>query len=195
MNRVAGLTLAAAILAFAPLAQAQDQTRTFEVAGSAPQVCNIDRPNLGDRPPVNVQALDGSNLRIVSLVDPTTLATAATSVQLSMAAVCTVPHRLTVESRSNGLWRSQASGVGGAPGFTSAVPYTLEIEWGDARERMNADALSRGRNQASTFIESATVGDLTLLLTIEPGASNQLANAPLLAGAYADTLTVTLEPQ
>lgn len=195
MNRVAGLTLATAVLAFAAQAQAQDQTRTFDVVGSAPQVCNIDRPSLGDRPPVNVQALDGSNLRIVSLVDPRTLATAATSVEVSMAAICTVPHRLTVESQSNGLWRAQASGVGGAPGFTSAVPYTLDIEWGEARERVDADALSRGRNQRTAFIDGATVGDLTLLLTIQPGASNQFANAPLLAGVYADTLTVTLEPQ
>lgn len=194
MNRVASLILAGAILGMGA-AQAGAQTRTLDVTGSAPQVCNIDRPVLGDRPPVNVQALDGSSLRILSLVDSQTLATTAAFAELTLAAVCTVPHRLTISSQSNGLWRSQASGVAGAPGFTTAVPYTLEVEWGGVRQRLDADALSRGQKQRVAVIDSATVGDMRLLLSIEAGASNLFANAPLLAGAYADTLTVTLEPQ
>ncbi|KQY75384.1 hypothetical protein [Brevundimonas sp. Root1423] len=193
MNRVASLTIAGFVLAVST-GQASAQSRGFDVVGSAPQVCNIESPTLGDRVS-NVQAFDGSSIRIVSLVNPQSLATTAATAELNLTAVCTVPHRLTVQSRNNGLWRAQGGAVNGGAGFTSAVPYRVDVEWGDVRDRLDVDALSRGPRQRSTLIDKPVVGDLTLLVVIEPGASNLYANAPLLAGAYSDILTVTLEPQ
>lgn len=174
---------------------AMAQSFNFDVTGSAPGVCVMDEPELATGPVQNIRTLAGASLQIEELVDAQTLSTRAASAKVSFATVCTFPHRIVMQSDSNGLWRSQASGAGRPTGFADAVPYAAVLTWGDASDRLDADATSRGFVQSVTPIGEARIGDVTIDLTIQPGASNATANAPLLAGVYTDTLTITLEPQ
>lgn len=191
---ISRIALAAAVALSAAPALAQ-QSRTFEVTGSAPQVCAVAQPRLTTASMINIRNLTGDSLQIDRLVDPRTLSTNGASAEVSFDAVCTVPHRIVLESRGNGLWRNDASGSGRSTGFADGVPYSAEISWGGVRERFEATAVSRGRNSRTTDVADATVGEMKLALSIQPGASNGALNAPLLAGVYSDTLTITLEPQ
>src|SRR5687767_5289676 len=85
------------------------QSRTFEVTGSAPQVCTVNQPRLSTGSLLNIRSLNGDSLQIDRLVDPRTLTTNGASAELSFDAICTVPHRIILESRGNGLWRNNAS--------------------------------------------------------------------------------------
>lgn len=185
----------AALLSLSAAPALAQQSRTFEVTGSAPQVCAVAQPRLSTGSMVNIRTLDGDSLQIDRLVDPRTLTTNGASAEVSFDAVCTFPHRIVVESRGNGLWRNNAAGGARSPGFADGVPYSAEISWGGVRDRFEATAVSRGSNRRTTSVAEATVGELKVALAIRPGASNGALNAPLLAGVYSDTLTITLEPQ
>jgi hypothetical protein len=171
------------------------QNTTFEVTGSAPQVCVVDQPVLSTGSVVNVRNLSGAKLQIEQLVDQQALSTRAASAQVAFDAVCTFPHRIVLQSSANGLWRNQTSGVARPAGFADGVPYSAVLNWGDATDNLNADATSRGLKQQVTPVAGARVGTLTVDFAIQAGASNLAANSPLLAGVYSDTLTITLEPQ
>lgn len=187
------IVIALALLATSAV-QAEAQSRVFDVTGSAPQICAVAQPSFATAGLNNFRALDGGNLQVDQLVDPRTLATNGAAAEVSFSAVCTFPHRIVLRSQNNGLWRNQP-GSGATVGFADAVPYSAEVSWGGARQRFEATGQSRGSTQLSTAITDATVGDLTIALTILAGASNRSANSPLLAGVYSDILTVTLEPQ
>lgn len=186
------LILGAATVVLPGAVMAQDNA--FVVTGSAPQVCALGAARFGDGTAINVSSLTPSALQIDQLVDPTTLSTNAATARFSFPAVCTLPHRVRVQSLNNGLWRSQAAGLDAASGFANAVPYTVALEWGDAEGRFEVNASARGAREQS-LSHNVAAGDLTLTLSIDEGASNLRADAPLMAGAYADTLVVTLEPQ
>lgn len=169
-------------------------SRTFPVTGSVPQVCNIGQPVQGDQAPVNFQGLQGNGLAIQQLVDPTTLQSRAASVEIQFAGTCNYPHRLVIESQNNGLWRNTL-GAAPAAGFSSSVPYSVTVNWGDQNQRFDVDAATRDVRNIE-MLSDAAAGDVSLRLEIQQGASGGGPNnAPLLAGAYSDTLRVTLEPQ
>lgn len=174
---------------------AMAQQVTFDVTGSAPQVCALQEPELTSGPVQNVRSLSGSTLQIEQMVDPQTLATRAAQAQISFEAVCTFPHRIVMESRGNGLWRNQVAGLASPQGFADGVPYSAVLNWGEDSDQLDADATSRGAVQQVTPVGEARLGALTIDLNVQSGASNLAANSPLLAGVYTDTLIVTLEPQ
>lgn len=166
----------------------------MSVSANAPQVCAVQQPVLSQGALVNFQALDGTNLRIDQLTDPSTLATAAAQVSVSFDAVCNYPHRIVLESQNNGLWRTSTTAP--APtGFADAVPYTAQLTWGTINNTFRADAKARRLNTDSIPVDNPTAGKIVLNLSIQAGDSNLSANAPLIAGIYGDTLRVTVEPQ
>lgn len=193
MMRHLSPTIGAMTVLFAGAAAAEDNA--FAVTGSAPQVCAIGDVRLGDGPAVNVTSATPGSLQINQLVDPSTLSTNAATARMAFPTVCTVPHRVRVQSLNNGMWRSQGAGLNAAGGFASAVPYTVAVEWGDIHGRFEANAAARGAREQSILRDEPAAGDLILTVSIAEGASNLRTDAPLMAGAYADTLVVTLEPQ
>jgi hypothetical protein len=182
-----------ATLSFSGAAAAQT-TQAFEVVATIPSVCALEAPALAGGGATNFRGLNGTTLEVDQLVDPRTLAARAASARVSFAAVCSFPHTLVMESDSNGLWRA-AAGAGVPPGFADAVPYLAELTWGPVRGRLTADAISRRTNQLNIAVDEAVAGEIIVDLDIQPGASNATANAPLIAGAYQDTIRITLEPQ
>jgi len=189
--RLAALSLVTT-LSFSGAAAAQS-TQDFDVVGTIPSVCAIDSPALSGGGAINFRGLNGTTLQVDQLADPATLATRAASARVSFAAVCSFPHTLALESESNGLWRDAGAGV--PTGFASAIPYLAELTWGPVTGRLQADAMSRRTNQLNIDIDQAVSGEIIVDLDIQAGASNARANAPLIAGAYQDTIRITLEPQ
>jgi hypothetical protein len=180
------------VLACATGAHAQ-AAHSFDVVATIPEVCAMEEPTLSSGSLVNFRGLNGTTLQIDELTDPATLATRAASASVSFSAVCSFPHNLVVESESNGLWRS---GTRAAPGgFADAVPYLAQLRWGPVSGNLQADATSRRTNQLTIGVDQAVTGEIIVDLDIQAGASNVRANAPLIAGAYQDTLRITVEPQ
>lgn len=167
---------------------------TFPVTGSVPQVCNVGQPVHGAQAPINFVGLQGNGLAIQQLVDPTTLQSRAASIEILFAGACNYPHRLVIESQNNGLWRNTL-GATAAEGFSSSIPYSVTVNWGDQNSRFEVDAATRAIRNLE-LASDAAAGDVSLRLEIQQGASGGGPNnAPLLAGAYSDTLRVTVEPQ
>jgi hypothetical protein len=192
--RTTALLLALTGLGGTAAAQPNPAVRTMAVSASAPQVCAVQAPQLSAGAQVNFRGLTGSTLQIDRLVDPTTLSTNAASAEVTLNAVCNYPHRLTIHTQNNGLWQSSPSGAG-ATGFGNAVPYSASLTWGTQTIRLEADASTRRMGEKTATIDLPTSGAIKVKLDIQPGTSNGGQNAPLLAGFYADTLRVTVEPQ
>jgi hypothetical protein len=169
--------------------------QVMTVTGSAPQICTVQNPVIGQGALINFRSLNGTTLQIDQLADPKTLATSAAVADVTFAAVCNYPHRIVLESDNNGLWRGGAAGAPPPPGFADGVPYTATLIWGVINSRFEADATSRRIHQSTIPVDQATAGDIQIHLAILPGSSNLRANAPLIAGEYSDTLRVTVEPQ
>jgi hypothetical protein len=170
------------------------QTRSFPVTGNSPNICVLQAPTVASGAQVNFRGLNGTLLQIDSLVDSTTLATNAAAVELRFDAVCNFPHQLRVEASNNGLFRS-SSIVAAPQGFASAIPYQARFNWGQQTLLLNADAQIRRLNEQSIRVTDPTAGNLSMRFEIQPGASNVQSNAPVIAGNYAETLRITLEPQ
>lgn len=179
------------------LAQSTEASRAIDVAGSAPQICSLQRPNLSsvNGSPVNFTAATGNLLQIQALVDPTTLAANAASVSVAFEAFCNFPHRISVESENNGLWQTDGSLNQPADGFAYAVPYEADVSWAETRGRLLADANVRRIVDEQLDVNEAAAGEVQLSIRIQPGASNTKVNAPVLAGFYRDTIRVILEPR
>lgn len=189
------LILAGLLLPAAAHAQGTNATSNFTVNATVPGTCAVGAPLLAAGRQVNFRGLNGTTLQIDELVDRTTLSTNAASVEVRFEAICTFPHRLKLETQNNGLWQtSERSGVAPPEGFGTAVPYRADVSWADENLRLNADAGVRRIADNSVFVPGAGLGQILLRLEIDAGATNERANAPLLAGTYGDTLRITLEP-
>ncbi len=190
------IVLIAGLVAASPaLAQSTTVSRTMPVTGSAPQICAMEQATLASGSQDNFRTLSGNLLQIDTLVDPRTLATNAASAQIEFAAVCNFPHRIRLESENNGLWQTDGSMNQPAEGFAYALPYQAALTWGEVNGVLSADANVRRISERRFNIDQATAGAIELSITIEPGASNIRANAPVLAGYYGDTLRIFLEPR
>lgn len=176
-------------------AQATSATSNFAVNANVPGACAVGPPTLAAGAQVNFRGLNGTTLQIDQLVDPATLSTNAASVRVQFEAVCTFPHRLKIETQNNGLWPTTERSATVPGGFGNAVPYRANVTWADANLLLNADAAVRRVADNSVFVEGSSLGNIQLRLEIDAGATNEHANAPLLAGTYGDTIRITLEPQ
>lgn len=188
---------AATLLLLGQMARAQedDNTRDFVVRGQVPKVCTIASPTIGAGQVVNFLSLTGGTLQVDQLTDPVTLSTRAASAQVNFAAVCNYAHQIVLESQNNGLWRSELGLTPAPTGFSDAVPYTATLAWGPVSNRFEADASARRIRDSAQLVDQPVVGDVTLRLDIQPGATNLQTNAPLVSGVYRDTLRLTVEPQ
>jgi hypothetical protein len=187
------LAVACSSTTLAQSVNAKLDTKNFDVAASAPQVCAVSAAQLDSGQRINIRSLAGDALTIDRLTNPATLSTEAASAEVRFPTFCNYPHLVTIESESNGLWREGSTVV--PAGFATAVPYTATLEWGGRRESLLIDASAQARRQRSVPVAGGIAGDMVLTLAIARGAANLRTNAPLLAGRYADTLRITVGPQ
>jgi hypothetical protein len=187
-----------ALLAAAP-AQAQQQPaqaqKALPVAGNTPQVCMVQDGQAQAGELINFRGTDGDSLRVLQLLDPSTLAARGARATLDIAAVCNFPHRIRLESQNTGLWPLEGPLASENPDFATALPYRARLEWADRSGELEADAKVRRTSDWRADIDEPAAGDMTLAIEIDEGASNTQIGAPVLAGAYGDTLRIFLEPR
>jgi hypothetical protein len=171
-----------------------ETVRAMGVDASAPQWCAVT--STAQQPDAaaagrNTIGPIGADVRIVDLVDPTTLSTRAARTVVGFEAACNYPHRLTVRSQNNGL-RRDAGATG--QGIASAVPYTASLNWGELGIRFFADAQSLVELQRVGTSVGAVAGPLTVQVDIQAGATNLGPNSPLGAGEYSDVISIEVGP-
>jgi len=173
----------------------QDDSAAFLVAGTAPVVCTLTSgPGSADGFN-NFTTADRNVYRVDQMIDAATLSTRAASFELTLSGVCNTAHRIRMESLNNGLWQLSETPPARPAGFGTAVPYDLTARWTDQVVQLSADAAIRQPRERNVPIGRPASGDLLLRFEILAGATNLAANAPMVSGAYSDTLTIILEPQ
>ncbi|MEN9682297.1 MAG: hypothetical protein RIQ99_1997 [Pseudomonadota bacterium] len=187
-----GMATSAAAQSAAPATTA---SRDLPVTGSAPQVCALQDGQIQPGGLINIAGTSGASLQIEQFVDPQTLAARAASATVDFTAVCNFPHTMRIESQGNGLWPTDGRISGPLQGFAYAVPYTAVVNWGGSNATLTADGKVRQIVQQSFAIDQPAQGTLSLRVEIAEGASNVENRAPVMAGAYADTLRIFLEPR
>lgn len=197
MRTAALLTVSAWGILAAPgaLAQSETETRAFPVTGQAPQVCTLQQGNLRTGELINFRGVDGDSLRVLELTDRRTLAAQSARATVFLSAVCNFPHRIRLESQDNGLWPIEGPVAPNRPNFASALPYHVAFAWADRTGSLEADAKVRRSRETLSDIDVPAAGDLRLDIELDAGASNTQYGAPVLAGSYADTLRIFLEPR
>ena len=176
-------------------AQESSASETLGVAGSAPQVCTIDTARIRAGELVNFVGLDGDTLRVIDLTTSDDLSVQAASADLRFDAVCNFPHRVRLESQENGLWPISGPVAPTTPDFATALPYLVRLNWADRTQLLEVDARVRRNSVVFTDIDTPASGEMELRVQIDAGASNTQVGAPVLAGAYSDTLRIYLEPR
>lgn len=177
------------------LAQQSQAARNLPVAGNTPQVCAVQGGQAQAGQLINFRGTDGDSLRVVELLDPSTLAARGARATVDIAAVCNFPHRVRLESQNTGLWPVEGAVASENPDFATALPYRARLEWADRSGELEADAKVRRTTDWRADIDEPAAGEMTLAIEIDEGASNTQIGAPVLAGAYGDTLRIFLEPR
>lgn len=189
----------AAGLGIPPAAGAQDGVQAddaeFLVAGRTPVVCTLTSGPGSAVGFNNFSTADRNVFRVDQMIDAATLSTRAASFELTLSGVCNTAHRIRMESLNNGLWQLSETPPARPAGFGTAVPYDLTARWVDQIVQLSADAAIRQPRERDVPIGRPASGDLRLRFEILAGATNLAANAPMVSGAYSDTLTIILEPQ
>lgn len=189
----------AAGLGIPPAAGAQDGVQAddaeFLVAGRTPVVCTLTSGPGSAEGFNNFSTADRNVFRVDQMIDAATLSTRAASFELTLSGVCNTAHRIRMESLNNGLWQLSETPPARPAGFGTAVPYDLTARWVDQIVQLSADAAIRQPRERDVPIGRPASGDLRLRFEILAGATNLAANAPMVSGAYSDTLTIILEPQ
>jgi hypothetical protein len=178
-------------------AMAQDGAlpQTLGVIGSAPQVCDLQQGQVRAGNLLNFSGTEGNVLRVQQFVDPATLSVLAARAEVQFQAVCNYAHRVRLESPHNGLWPTDGRIAQQGNAFAYAVPYDATVSWAETSGRLTADAKVNRIVTRSLAVDAAYAGDLVLRIDIARGASNVELNAPVMAGDYADTLRIFLEPR
>ena len=197
MRAAPTLLAAAALVCTGSAASAQESsaTETLGVNGSAPQVCTIDTARIRAGELINFVGLDGDTLRVIDLTASDDLSAQAASAELRFDAVCNFPHRVRLESQENGLWPISGPVSPTSPEFATALPYLVRLNWADRTQLLEVDARVRRNRIVFTDIDAPAQGEMELRVEIDAGASNTQIGAPVLAGAYSDTLRIYLEPR
>ena len=186
-----GLTLS--LVATATTAWGAPASVIVTTIGHASRLCLIGSPKVQIGTAVNLANVTGQTIDIASLSDSQTLSTKATSFDIDFNALCNFSHSVQLSSDRGGLWRLATGHV--AEAFADGVPYHATLEWGGASTTLEATALSVTPMNDVLRVNSPAGGALVVQFRVDPGATDKGLGAPLAAGVYQDTITVTLGPQ
>jgi hypothetical protein len=156
----------------------------LELGGTAPTACAIRTPSGGNGINATFEATGGASgrIRISELVDATTATSRAASIDLVVPVICNGPHRVTLRSGNRGLRRDGAQVAAG--GFSSTLPYSLNIVWGSDRSSSRSD----GGAPLILRANEARSGQLSLQVALARG------DTPLVAGTYSDQNILEFQP-
>jgi len=183
------LISAALALAFsASGAKAQDVTHAMqrlELHGDAPAGCvaNSARASKLVGTVYQDNGPTGGVVTFPNLVDESTAAARASSIELALPVVCNTSHLITVRSYNGALVRQGAGGANSAGGFSESQAYNVDLQW----QNLTAQLGGASSNAAIAYGQPAK-GDLIVDIAVPRGTQ------PLVAGTYTDAVVVEIRP-
>ena len=187
--KISGLLVLAALTLAPAAAFAQQPPNTavqsrLDLLGVAPAACVLNGPSSSNstNATVNDAGSRTTQVTITNLVDASSLAAQAATVNLAFPLICNGPHTLTVTTANGGL--TLEGGAPSAPGFTDHVDYVMQAAWAGQTQQVSTGS---SRTLLINAGDSAA-GVVSLSIQI-PGGGRRL-----IAGAYSDTLTLDVQP-
>lgn len=174
---IAGLSVAM----LAGAAQAQDQlSRDAYLEGHVDGACRMYVPQAagGENMTAGAVGEGAVELAISNLVDAAGVPRAA-SIVVTVPAICTQAHTLTVTSRNDGLRTEETAPPGS--GFRSVIDYTVGVGWAGSTTSFDASS-----GELVEPVADAAAGDVTLTISF-PGGGD-----PAVAGFYSDEIILEL---
>ena len=155
----------------------------IEVVATASPACNIAPGSAAGSDNASFQSsgTSGGTVAITRFADPQSARANPVSVRVEIPVVCNSAHAVSLRSANGGMLRS-----GGAPGtvagFIQFLPYAVQLDWvgqtltgaSDSSEPLALDVPNAGQGLLS--VDIAIAG----------------SDAPMVAGAYADTLQIEI---
>jgi len=184
------LLSAALVLAFsASGAMAQDvthATQRLELHGDAPAGCVANSARASKQVGTLYQdnGPTGGVVTFPNLVDETTAAARASSIELALPVVCNTSHLITVRSYNGALVRLGANAArGGSGGFSEMQTYDVGLQWQQRTVQLGTQTAS-----AAISYNQPAKGDLIVDIAVPRGTN------PLVAGTYTDAVVVEIRP-
>ncbi len=169
---------------------AQDsQAQSFTIRAYAQSVCTLSAPQNTQATNMALGAGSATQpvVNVTSLSDGTTAQLQSASILLTMNIVCNRAHSLHITTGNGGL-RSQTAP--NAAAFANRVDYATQVNWGTASATLQTSGVSSAATP-EVVSPGAFSGNFALQVSIDESGAGHL---PLTAGAYTDTLTITLSP-
>lgn len=178
--------LIVAALALPAAAQAQElnrATQKLELTALAPVACVISPATVSraDNASFSNTGSSSGQVSINALVDVTTAAPRASSIELSLPVVCNASHRIELRSANGGLQRAGATGSSGA--FREFLAYQVGLDW--VGQSLQLDTASRSVNLPTN---QPGKGEMIIRIATPAGGG------PLVAGQYSDSIVVEVQP-
>lgn len=159
----------------------------LEIAGRAPPACVLNAPTAsgGQNATFSSTGATSGEIRITEFGDPQTAQPRGATINLALPVICNAAHKLTITSANGGLLRDggNARNRQSPTGFGEFVGYQISATWAG----QNASVLTTANNVLAISSPDGGAGDMGLTIAVPPGGG------PLVAGRYADTVTVQFE--
>ena len=182
-----------ALLATSVAAQAQTVNPNdtgqgrLEIAGRAPPACVLNAPTASNAQNATFSSTGATSgeIRITEFGDPQTAQPRGATINLALPVICNAAHKLTITSTNGGLLRDggNARNRQSPTGFGEFVGYQISATWAG----QNASTLTTTNSVLAIASADGGAGDMGLTIAVPPGGG------PLVAGRYADTVTVQFE--
>ena len=170
-------------------AAAQDMNRAsqrLEMLGNAPAGCVANSARASKLVGATYQdnGPTGGVVVFPNLVDESTAATRASSIELAVPVVCNTSHLITVRSYNGALVRLGANAArGGSGGFSEMQTYNVGLQW-----QQQTVQLGTQTGSAAISYNQPAKGDLIVGIAVPRGTN------PLVAGTYTDAVVVEIRP-
>ena len=170
-------------------AAAQDMNRAsqrLEMLGNAPAGCVANSARASKLVGATYQdnGPTGGVVVFPNLVDESTAATRASSIELAVPVVCNTSHLITVRSYNGALVRLGANAArGGSGGFSEMQTYNVGLQW-----QQQTVQLGTQTGSAAISYNRPAKGDLIVGIAVPRGTN------PLVAGTYTDAVVVEIRP-
>lgn len=155
----------------------------FEVIGDSAPTCVVAAPSSsqGSNATFVSDGNNGGTVRITTLADPQTAEGNPVAMQVVLPVICNAAHEIVVRSTNGGLLRSGGSRAE-MNGFVQFLPYRVSYDWAG----QNVAGMSDDNSALDLVVPSPGKGDLNVAIRLDA------STAPLVAGAYEDTLSIEI---
>ncbi|WP_271439475.1 hypothetical protein [Pontixanthobacter luteolus] len=155
----------------------------LEVVAVGQPVCNVSPGSASalSNATFTSEGASGGTVSITNLSNPQTALAQPVNVQVEVPVICNSAHEITVRSANGGLQRAGGTrdAVGG---FVQFLPYQVRFDWaGQVLSGQSDDG-------AELAMSIPNAGEGALLVDVALDGSD----APLVAGAYEDTLQIEI---